>query len=286
MKFTLTGLLLLMAVAALLVGIPAAVSAQAGPPHQILGNAFIDGQLAPPGTEVQALAADGTVLQTATVRVATTTINYRLNVPQPSSSDRTISFKVGGYDATPSRAVTWVQGDTTYPVNLTASSVAVPTPTPMPAAEPTPTPTPMVVRGAPGPQGPAGPAGPAGPTGDAGPAGEPGPRGPAGPAGLRGPAGPAGPPGEAGPPGDTGSQGPQGAAGEQGERGPAGSDGATGQAGPAGAAGPPGVTGASGPQGAQGSSGSFIIAVIGLVVALLALLVAIGRWIWELQTGS
>ncbi len=285
MKFTLTGLLLLMAVAALLVGIPAAVSAQAVPPNRIYGNASVDGVLAAAGTEVQALGADGTVLVTATVNVINANINYSMNVPRPSGSDLTISFKVGGYAATPSQAITWRQGATS-PIDLSASSVAVPTPTPMPAAEPTPTPTPMVVRGAPGPQGPAGPAGEAGPVGPAGPAGEPGPRGPAGPAGLRGPAGPAGPPGEAGPPGDTGPQGPQGAAGEQGERGPAGSDGATGQAGPAGAAGPPGVTGASGPQGAQGSSGSFIIAVIGLVVALLALLVAIGRWIWELQTGS
>ena len=221
MKFTLTGLLLVMAVAALLVGIPAAVSAQAVPPIRVFGNASIDGELASAGTVVQALAADGTVLATANVRVINETVNYNMTVPRPSGSDLTISFKVGGYDATPSQTVTWVQGAQPR-VNLSASSTVVPTPTPMPAAEPTPTPTPMVVRGAPGPQGPAGPAGPAGPTGDAGPVGEPGPRGPAGPAGLRGPAGPAGPPGEAGPPGDTGPQGPQGAAGEQGERGPAG----------------------------------------------------------------
>ena len=244
MKFTLTRFLLLVAIAALLATIPAIASAQQTQPNRISGNASIDGRLATPGTEVQALAADGTVLARATVRVQSAAINYIIDVPQPSGGDRTISFKVGGYDATPSQAITWQQGQVTYPVNLSASSVAViqPTPDPTPATTEAP-PTPVVVRGERGER--------AGPEGPAGPAGPQGPAGPAGPAGLQGPAGRErairGRKARRGLPGEQGSDG---ADGPQGIPGEAGADG------PAGPAGPKGERGEAGPQGATGASGS------------------------------
>ena len=285
MKFTLTRFLLLVAIAALLATIPAIASAQpATPPHKISGNASIDGRLAAPGTEIQALAADGTVLARVAVSVLDTTINYSINVPQPSGGDLTISFKVGGYDATPSQVVTWQQGQTTYPVNLSASRAAVtqPTPEPTPATTEAP-PTPVVVRGERGERGPEGPAGPAGPEGPAGPAGPAGPQGPAGPEGDTGPQGPRGLPGEQGSDGADGPQGIPGAAGAAGPAGPAGPKGERGETGQQGATGASGSNGAAGPAGPQGSSGNFLIAIIALVVALLALLVAIGRWILELN---
>ncbi len=87
--------------------------------------------------------------------------------------------------------------------------------------------------------------------------------------------------------GAPGPMGPRGAEGPTGPKGAAGTAGAQGSAGPAGAAGPAGVAGAAGPAGVAGPVGSagadanstlltlaFIVAVIGLVVAVIAMLLA------------
>ena len=145
MKLTRTPILFLLAVAALVVSVPAIVSAQQGtvPPHRFAGRASIDGQAASPGVVVQAYT-NGTLAATATVTTLSATgINYQLNVPQPAGS-QTITFKVNGLDA--SQTATWQQGERDFPFPLTASSTAVP---PTQEAQPTAAPTarPTVIRG-------------------------------------------------------------------------------------------------------------------------------------------
>ena len=269
MKVNRTLLLVLVAVAALLVSIPAIVSAQGELPHRFAGKAYVDGSEASAGTQVEAVDANGNRLATATVRSISNSYNFQIDVPRPPVGT-TISFRVGGVDA--AETGTWERGgrSQTPPFNLNASSTVTPptqdAPTPAPTPLPTrrivvPTTAPRVVRGETGPVGP------------------PGPPGEPGAAGLTGESGPIGFPGAPGPPGQTGAEGSAGQSGEAGPRGDAGRSGTQGIAGPAG---PPGV---QGPVGPTGSPGNFLIAIVALVVALLALLVAIGRWIWELQTG-
>lgn len=267
MKLTRTSILVLIAVAALLGSIPAVVLAQADRPSRFSGNAFIDGQKAAEGTLIEAIA-DGKVVGTATVLTRAPNINYILDASRPSGGSMELTFRVGGHSA--QETATWQDGRVTYPFNLLASRTPV-TPTPTPTTSVIrPTSAPIVVRG---PQGPAGPEGPAGPPGETGPAGPPGPRGIPGADGAPGADGGQGLPGEPGadgapgPRGETGAQGPQGAQGQQGNVGPTGPQGAQGL------------------QGAQGPSDGFWISIIAVVVAFLALLVVVGRWIWELQTS-
>ena len=271
MKFTRTRFLLLIAVAALLVSIPAVVSAQGTDrPNRFSGNAFIDSQKALPGTLIEALSG-GTVVGTATVSVRSPNINYILDVSRPLGG-LALTFRVGGNAAT--QTATWQDGKVTYPFPLNASSTAVPPTQAAPTAAPTrivvrPTARPTVVS-VPGPEGPQGPAGPEGPQGPAGPQGLrgiPGGDGVLGADGVQGPSGESGADGAPGPRGEPGPQGMQGPQGLQGVAGPAGVQGVQGTAGPA------------------GSPGNFLIAIVALVVALLALLVAVGRWIWEIQSG-
>ena len=271
MKLTRTPILLLITVAALLVSIPAIVSAQQGtvPPHQFAGRASIDGQVAPVGTTVQALTNGRVAVSAKVTPLSAAGINYILKVPQPTGG-LAVTFTVNGHDA--NETATWKQGGTDYPFSLTASSTAVP---PTQEAPPTAAPTarPTVIRGATGPRGPEGPEGPQGPPGEPGAAGAPGPRGIPGADGA---------PGMDGAPGAQGERGADGAPGPQGEPGPQGPQGSQGLQGAAGPAGPQGTPGM---QGAQGASGGFLIAIIALVVAFLALLTVIARWIWELQAS-
>ena len=260
MKVNRTLLLVLVAVAALLVSIPAIVSAQGERPNRISGNAFIDGQKARDGTLVEALA-NGTVVGTITVRRLSDNINYILDTSRPSGG-LGLTFRVGGNPA--QETATWQDGAVTYPFNLNASSTVAP-PTQVEATPPpTAPPTRTIVRPTAAVRPIAGPPGAAGPPGEAGAAGEPGP---------------IGFPGAPGPPGQPGAIGSPGPAGEDGARGQ------KGQSGNQGVAGPAGPSGVQGPVGPTGSPGNFLIAIVALVVALLALLVAIGRWIWELQTS-
>ena len=259
MNRTRTIFLVLIAVAALSASIPAIVLAQADRPNRFSGNAFIDGQKASTGTLVEALAGT-TVVGEARVQMRSAQINYVLDTSRPTSGLE-LTFRVGGNPA--AETATWQDGAVTFPFNLTASSSAVPSTEETPTVENTPIPRPAA-RGATGPRGPQGEQGP---PGEPGLAGEPGPRG------------------------IPGADGPPGPAGPQGGEGPAGLRGPQGEPGAMGMQGPPGVAGASGPQGNQGpagpagSSGNFLIAIIALIVAALALLVAIGRWIWEMQSA-
>lgn len=280
MKLTRTRILVLLAIAVVAATIPALVYAQGTElPHLFLGTARIDNRVAPVGTSVEAYIEGNRVANT-TVRSGGSFV-LKIDPPAsgPSFAGKTVTFKIRGFDA--SETVKWASaGDNTNNFVLNASSVAptptraVPTRRPTTVVSRTRTPTPAAsLRGPIGPQGPQGLQGPEGPEG---------PEGPQGPRGETGAQGPKGDQGPVGPPGETG---PAGAEGPRGEPGPQGYIGQTGQQGVPGPSGPQGVQGPEGDTGAAGSSGSFLIAMIALVVALLALLVAIGRWIWELQTG-
>ena len=279
MKQVRTKFLLLTAFAVLLMTLPAIALAQQSPPHQFFGIARIDGRLAPTGTTVVAMvgtqrAAQGTVSDEGRG-------SFSLQIPSGGAfGNQPITFQVNGNlaRATTTSGSPWSKSFSSGGldiVNLSSSSTGTAsTPTPRPTARVTRnTPTPVVMEGPPGPAGPTGPRGPMGPAGPAGPRGE------LGDTGLTGPQGPKGDPGPVGPPGDTGPPGPEGPRGDPGQQG------YIGQTGPQGVAGPVGSAGVQGPAGPAGSSGSFLVAIIALVVALLSLLVAIGRWIWELQTG-
>ena len=266
MNLTRTKFLLLIAVAALLVSIPAIVSAQGVPPNRFYGIASVDGLPVSAGTVIEAFVAG----RSAGRIPATTGGSYILTVLQPSGGTA-LTFEVNGLAAT--QEAVWQQGARTL-LSLTASSTSTAT-TPSTTTttirpRPANTVPPTIIRGDPGPVGPRGPVGPPG---------TPGPEGAPGAQGPQGIQGPLGFPGDQGPPGDTGPAGPQGPRGEAGIQGPVGGQGSQGVAGPAGS------QGVQGPSGPAGSPGNFLIAIIALVVALLALLVAIGRWIWELQTG-
>ena len=275
MKLTRSRLLLLLTFAALLVIFPALVYGQAPPPppHQFVGKAYVDGSVVAAGVLVEAIIDGATVRQVRTAAGG----SYSLQLGQPSGrvyTGKQVSFKVDGNAV--SQNVTWTSGEAQI-LDLRASSTTTTPSTRAPIRVNTPvvrnTAVPAQARG---PQGPVGPIGPEGPQGSQGLQGDPGPQGDAGFPGPKGDQGLVGPPGE---------RGPQGESGSRGEPGPQGYIGQTGQQGISGPSGSQGVQGPEGDTGTPGSSGAFLIAMIGLIVALLALLVAIGRWIWELQTG-
>ena len=237
----------------LVAGVATVVSAQSAIPHTFIGKARINGAIAAPGTPVQALI-DGRVVFESTV---TATGDYLLIVvPDTGESynGKTVRFRVGGENSPQSER--WASGGDTM-LNLDTAA-ARPTPRPVlvrPVVRPTSTPVP-------GPPGPEGPRGPQGPPGPAGPMGQPGPQGPAGQPG---------PQGETGPAGTSGLQGPTGNAGEAGPVGVIGSDGAVG---------PRGVSGEQGP---EGSSLAWWLAIGALAAAVVALLAAIGQWIFDVR---
>jgi hypothetical protein len=171
--------LVLLTVLALMLALPAVVSAQQVPPHVFHGTVIVNGLRAPTGTEVTALLGG----QPVATDMVDQNGEYTLLVPQGTSDE--VTFQVGTLTA--QQTGNWEQGGADI-MNLTASSIGVgpgPGATPVPGEE----------------VGPAGPAGPPGEVGPAGPPGEVGPAGPQGPAGPAGPQGPAGPPGPQGPSG-------------------------------------------------------------------------------------
>ena len=202
-RFALAVLMLMLTF--LLAALPdAIVSAQSPPlpPTVLGGTAWLDGELVPPGTLIQAMQGN-TELQRITVRT-----NGRfgpLQVRQPPGNGP-VYFLIGGHRA--DNEMNWQPGFLQAGLELRAASTA----RPVPAA-----------TAAPRPAATASPAQPVSPTAVtvAGPRGE---RGPAGPAGPQGATGPAGPPGE---PGTPGLQGPQGERGAEGEEGPRGRRGET-----------------------------------------------------------
>ena len=236
----LTRVLLVAAMIALLGVIPGVALGQSSA-ARFVGNAYIDGELAPVGTLVEALSSGNTVSATI-VRTRSDKINYSLYVERPHRGTN-LTFRVAGFYA--EQQAVWEQDSITFPFDLNAASTEVPEQ--------------GLIQG---PQGPPGVAGPEGQRGPVGPGGATGPAGPAGPAGPEGPAGPAGP---------QGTQGTQGPAGPQ---GPAGSDGQEGPPGPQGEKGEAGLPGERGEGGPAGPAGGGLLGIIALAVAGVAVLLA------------
>ena len=253
-----TRTLLALAMAALLLTMPYAASAQDPPPHRFSGLAYLDGSPAPEGTVIQA-AANGTITASTTVRNISPRFNYTLDVPNAPGA--TISFIIAGHQA--AESMSWRQGQSTWDYNLTALSTP---PTQVPTAQPTRRPVQASTRGPAGPAGPTGPQGPQGTQGQRGLQGDRGQAGPPGPTGSEGPVGPPGPPGRIGLPGEPGAPGQPGATGVP------GIDGAnvTGPTGPPGDQGQPGPRGTGGVQGPRGPAGNSTAAYVALLIAVLA----------------
>ncbi len=171
---------------ALLAALPwSTASAQAPnrPPAIWGGLAWIDGELAPSGTPINAMQG-ATVLGQGVVEADGRFKPFQINQPTSGSS---IIFLVG--NALVPEPTRWVSGSIRLDLELQASTSSTP--------EVAATPTRAAVT-APVEQGPAGPAGPQG---------------------ERGPTGSQGPPGERGLPGEPGSVGPQGVTGPAGPMG-------------------------------------------------------------------
>ena len=194
--------LALVAVMALLLALPLAVSAQQVPPHVIIGKATLNGAPAHEGTMVTAMVdgqkAGSTMVMGAEGKFET------LLVMGPGDE---ITFMIG--DAMAMEKVPWMQGGAAMQ-NLNAEPGGM-----------MPEPVDMVMpekgdKGARGSMGPAGAAGADGAPGATGPQGPPGPSGSSGSAGAVGAAG------------ADGAEGPQGPAGTQGQMGPQGGGGILG----------------------------------------------------------
>ncbi len=172
------------------------VSAQSppSPPTVLAGTAWLDGQLVPPGTLIQAMQGD-TRLSRITARN-----DGRfgpLQVPKPPGIGP-VYFLIDGQRA--DVEMEWRAGFLQADLELRAGLGGGPAPQVDPTAVPTPAqpvaPTAVMIPGPAGPRGESGPAGPPGFPGPAGPQGEPGPAGPAGPQGEEGDEGTPGQKGE------------------------------------------------------------------------------------------
>ena len=226
---------LLAAMAALLAGFPIAVHGQTDSPTPFLGNAYLDGELAPEGTLIEAVYRG--------IRVAATVVdtrspesNYLLYVgKQPQGA--VLTFRVAGFVA--EEQAVWKQGEIRSQFDLHATTMETPSPNTAQTDGSVQTPIP-------------------------GPAGLTGPQGPQGDKGERGETGAQGERGEPGPTGASGPEGPQGLEGEKGETGPQGPRGEKGETGPQGEPGEPGPAGSG-----LGLTG--LLGIIGLGVAVIAL---------------
>ena len=194
--------LALVAVMALLLALPLAVSAQQVPPHVIIGKATLNGAPAHEGTMVTAMV-DGQKAGSAEVMGAEGKFETLL-VMGPGDE---ITFMIG--DSMAMEKVPWMQGGAMMQ-NLNAEPGGM-----MPEAV-------DMVMPEKGEKGDKGARGSMGQPGAAGPAG------PAGAAGSQGPPGPSGSAGAVGAAGADGAEGPQGPAGTQGQMGPQGGGGILG----------------------------------------------------------
>lgn len=197
-KLALSAAVLVAVAILLLSSVPSTVAGQSNSSvARFWGNAYIDNELAPEGTLIEALSA-GTVVASTTVSVLVVPeVNYVLDVPPPGVA--LLTFRVGGYEAR--ETAVWEQGVDTFPFNITAISSAIPGPAVTTTPEPTltfatqsETEGIVLIQGPAGQQGPQGLTGERGPEGAPGPAGEAGAQGPRGEKGLQGEVGPAGQP--------------------------------------------------------------------------------------------
>ena len=279
---TITRIVALLGVLALLASLPLTVALAQSPPFSVVGTAMVDGGTADSSNTVVAMAGDMELM--AMVNDDGT---FELQFDDSFTVGENISFmiKMGEgddameYMATPdAELMIGTPRDIVPPVMLAAytSEEAMPT-----TAPPTKTPEEIdeAMRGPAGPRGPSGPPsepgapGEAGPPGEAGAPGAPGAKGDKGDDGAVGAAGAAGSDGPRGAAGSSGSDGADGDVGDDGDVGPKGDKGDTGNAGNAGTPGEKGATGD------QGASGGGLLAIIALIVAIVGVVAAGGAFI-------
>ena len=285
---TITRILALLSVIALLAALPLAALAQGGgegppvPPFQVVGNATIDGEPAMDGTMVVAMI-DGEKAGTGTVMDG----KFSIDVMGEMGAMIMFEFMMGEGDEAMMYKATSDPGEVMVGMagvpkiaSLMAMGDGVMVMEPKPETGTTPRPTTVApvrtteqiirdeVDKAVEAAVKAASAEAMSMMMEAMPEPEPGPRGPAG---RNGSDGEAGAQGEAGPAGSAGS------AGADGEDGADGSDGQKGDPGPQGSAGPPGPEGPAGPAGEAGGGGA--LAIVALIIAIVGVVAAGGAFI-------
>ena len=131
MKLPRTKVLFVSIVLALIVSIPAVVSAQGSPPHAFAGFAYIDNGVAPQGTIVHAVIDDIIVGQSSADASGTYSVHLYPPASGASFAGKTVTFMVGGLEA--SETGTRVGPGHVRRLDLHAStsqSTNTPTPTP------------------------------------------------------------------------------------------------------------------------------------------------------------
>ena len=131
MKLPRTKVLFVSFVLALIVSIPAVVSAQSSPPHAFAGFAYIDNGVAPQGTIVHAVIDDIIVGQSSADASGTHLVHLYPPASGASFAGKTITFGVRGLEA--SETGTWVGPGHGRRLDLhawTSQSTNTPTPTP------------------------------------------------------------------------------------------------------------------------------------------------------------
>ncbi len=262
---TVTRIVALLSVLALLASLPLSVALAQQPPFRVVGTAELDNAMAAEGTMVVAMIGE----EKAGEGMVDAMGMFSIDVEGEEGAMVTFELMMGEgeemmmYDAMSANEVmVGMRGDLKRADLMAFSSdAAIPTATPTAAEEMEAMRGPRGATGARGPQGEQGPAGADGSDGATGPAG------PAGPAGADGAAGPAG---------------PAGADGSDGNDGAPGADGSAGAAGPAGPAGP---VGPAGNDGAQGPSGGGALAVVALIIAIVGVVAAGGAFIAGRNSG-
>ena len=242
---TLQKVLGLLAVVAVVLGLPGTVLAQPVLPPVFAGTVTVDGVPASNGVTVTAW-----INNQLAASVAVSNGTYAFAIPQqtgdPFNRGDTITFKIGNIDAR--ETGTWAgDGDE---LNLTASSVPA-----LPTATPAPTAAPVIIAAA---------------------TGVPGRQGERGLRGVVGPPGADGKDGQAGRAGQDGARGDNGATGESGRRGDPGPAGKNGEAGVPGEEGAEGRQGRAGPSGTDGKEAGGLFGYITLGVAIVAVVLAGG----------
>ena len=131
MKLPRTKVLFVSFVLALIVSIPAVVSAQGSPPHAFAGFAYIDNGVAPQGTIVHGIIDDIIVGQSSADASGTYLVHLYPPASGASFAGKTVTFGVRGLEA--SETGTWVGPGHIRRLDLHAStsqSTNTPTPTP------------------------------------------------------------------------------------------------------------------------------------------------------------
>ncbi len=136
MKLPRTKVLFVSFVLALIVSIPAVVSAQGSPPHAFAGFAYIDNGVAPQGTIVHAVIDDIIVGQSSVNAIGRYSVHLFPPASGASFAGKTVTFGVRGLEA--SETGTWVGPGHVTILDLHAStsqSTNTPTPTPIAMAD-------------------------------------------------------------------------------------------------------------------------------------------------------